>query len=66
MYRMQSADIKGGQVIGETGDIDRNIVEAPIHINALYAALLHWLSLDRLRLAHRHQSHHSRLTDIAG
>jgi|GEM_PF-1498717 len=56
--------LRGGQVIGKTDELGWNIVEDPIYINELHAALLHLFGMDPLKLSFKFQGRDFRLTDV--
>jgi len=58
--------IKGGQVIGATGELAFGITEDKVHVQDLHATILHCLGMDHTRLTYRYMGRDFRLTDIAG
>ena len=56
--------IKGGYVHGETDDFSYNVVEKPVHVNALNATILHCLGIDHERFTTRFQGLDQRLTGV--
>ena len=58
--------IKPGTTWGETDDFSYNIVRDPVHVHDLNATLLHLLGIDHLKLTHKFQGRHYRLTDVHG
>jgi hypothetical protein len=58
--------IKGGQSYGETDDFSYNITENPMDLHDLHATMLHCLGVDHLKLTHKFQGRHYRLTDVQG
>jgi hypothetical protein len=63
---MAGGGIKPGMVYGATDDFSYNIVENPVHINALNATILHCLGIDHRRLTYRVQGLDMRLTGVEG
>jgi hypothetical protein len=58
--------IKPGQTYGETDDFSYNITENPMDVHDLHATILHLLGIDHLKLTHKFQGRHYRLTDVHG
>jgi len=58
--------IKGGQTYGETDDFSYNIAENPVDLHDLHATMMHCLGVDHLKLTHKFQGRHYRLTDVHG
>ena len=58
--------IKAGQTYGETDDFSYNITENPMDVHDLHATILHLLGIDHLKLTHKFQGRHYRLTDVHG
>lgn len=58
--------IKGGQTYGETDDFSYNITENAMDLHDLHATMMHCLGVDHLKLTHKFQGRHYRLTDVHG
>ena len=58
--------VKGGQVIGETDVIARNVTKDPVHVHDLHATILHLFGFDHTKLTYRFRGRDFRLTDVAG
>ena len=63
---MAGAKIRGGQVIGSTGEFGYKADEQPISIHDLHASMLHLLGMDHLKLTYLFNGRNMRLTDVYG
>jgi hypothetical protein len=63
---MAGGGIKPGITHGATDEFSYNITEDPMHVHDLHATILHCLGIDHLRLTHKFQGRHYRLTDVHG
>ncbi|MGY8767125.1 MAG: DUF1501 domain-containing protein [Pirellulales bacterium] len=63
---LTGAGIKPGITYGKTDDYCYNITENPVNVHDLHATMLHLLGIDHLRLTHKFQGRHYRLTDVHG
>ena len=58
--------IKGGQVIGATGELAFGVTGDKVHVHDLQATILHCLGMEHTKLTYRYMGRDFRLTDVAG
>ncbi len=63
---MAGGGVQPGITYGETDPYGYNIADNGVHVHDLHATIMHLLGIDHLRLTHKFQGRHYRLTDVAG
>ena len=63
---MAGGGIRGGKIIGATGEIGLQAAEDKVHVHDLHAAILTLMGLDHQDLTYHFQGRDFRLTDVGG
>jgi hypothetical protein len=63
---MSGAGIRGGQVLGSSGDFGLRPQENPYTVHDVNATILRLMGIDHLKLTYLYQSRDMRLTDVHG